>query len=113
MNEPYTLIKTIVSQVEIPADGILSKPISSDEQLRATLFAMSAGQEMSEHTTTMEALLQILEGEADITLGDAPHRVGTGDWIRMSPNLRHSITAVTPLKMLLVVLRGTKSLKSD
>lgn len=113
MNEPYTLISAIASQVEIPADGILSKPISSDEHLRATLFGMSAGQEMSEHTTTMEALLQILEGEADLTLGDDPHRARAGDWIRMSPNLRHSIKAVTPLKMFLVVLRDTRGAKTD
>ncbi len=108
MNEPYTLIASLASQVAIPEDGILSKPISTDEHLRATLFGLSAGQEMSEHTTTMEALLQILEGEADITLNDDAHHVGAGDWIRMSPNLRHSITATTPLKMLLLVLRDSK-----
>lgn len=108
MNEAYTLINSIANQVTIPEDGILSKPISSDGHLRATLFGLSAGQELSEHTTTMEALLQILEGEADITLGEDPHHVKAGDWIRMSPNLRHSITATTPLKMLLVVLRDSK-----
>jgi quercetin dioxygenase-like cupin family protein len=113
MSEAYTLINALPSCVEMPEDGILSKPISTNNYLRATLFALSAGQEMSEHTTTMEALLQILEGEADLTLGDDPHRAGPGAWIRMSPNLRHSITAVTPLKMLLVVLRDAKAPKSE
>lgn len=108
MNQPYTLVANLAAQVTIPEDGILSKPISTDEHLRATLFGLSAGQEMSEHTTTMEALLQILEGEADVTLNDDAHHVKAGDWLRMAPNLRHSITATSPLKMLLLVLRDSK-----
>lgn len=108
MNEPYTLINSLADQAIIPEDGILSKPVATDPHLRATLFALSEGQELSEHTTTMEAVLQILEGEADITLGDDAHHVKAGDWIRMSPNLRHSIVATTPLKMLLIVLRDSK-----
>ena len=105
MSADYTLIESLASTVQCPDDGILSKPIYTDERMRVTLFALSAGQEMTEHTTTMEALLQFLEGEAEITMGDDRHTVRAGAWVQMSPNLRHSIKATHPLKMLLVVLR--------
>jgi len=101
----YTLVPDLADLAEVPEDGILSKPMFTDARLRATLFALSAGQELTEHTSTMEAILQFLEGEAEITLGSDAHTVGPGTWVRMAPNLVHGIKAVTPLKMLLIVLR--------
>lgn len=106
---PYTAIPSLHDAVELPADGILSKPIQSDEHIRATLFGLSAGQELTEHTTTMEALLQFLEGEAELTLSGDTHHVGPGFWVRMAPGLPHSIKALTPVKMLLIVLRDSRT----
>ena len=105
MTEPYTLIASLADTVACPDDGILSKPIFTNDRMRITLFAMSAGQELTEHTTTMEALLQFIEGEAEITLGADTHQAGPGAWTRMEPNLKHSIKALSPLKMMLIVLR--------
>jgi quercetin dioxygenase-like cupin family protein len=104
----FTLIPSLAEGVEVPREGILSRPIHSDAQMRVTLFGMSAGQEMTEHTTTMEAILQFIAGEARITLGGESHTVAAGAWVRMAPNLPHSIHALTPLKMLLIVLRGSR-----
>ena len=109
MTEPYTLIPSLAETVACPDDGILSKPIFTNDLMRVTLFALSAGQELTEHTTTMEALLQFIEGEAEITLGADTHQAGPGAWMRMEPNLKHSIKARTPLKMMLVVLRESKA----
>ena len=108
MTTKFTLIPSLAAHVETPNDGILSLPISSDAHMRATLFAMSAGQEMTEHTTTMEAVVQFLEGEAELTLGGETHIVGPGAWICMAPNLPHSIRATQPVKFLLLVLRDTR-----
>lgn len=105
---PYTAIPSLHDAVQVPPDGILSKPIQSDEHVRATLFGLSAGQELTEHTTTMEALLQFLEGEAELTLGGDLHHAGPGFWVRMAPSLPHSIKALTPVKMLLIVLRDAR-----
>lgn len=104
----YVLIASLAEAVEVPAEGILSRPIFSDAQMRVTLFGMSAGQEMTEHTTTMEAILQFIAGTARITLGEDAHEVKAGAWVRMAPNLPHSIHALTPLKMLLIVLRASR-----
>jgi quercetin dioxygenase-like cupin family protein len=109
MSQAYTLIESLGGAVGIPEDGILSKPIFSDARMRVTLFGLAAGQEMTEHTTTMEAVLQFLEGEAEITLGADKHTVGAGAWIQMAPNLAHSIKATQPLKMLLIVLRPAET----
>ena len=105
---PYTVVPSLHDAVEVPADGILSKPIQSDEHVRATLFGLSAGQELTEHTTTMEALLQFLEGEAELTLGGDTHHARPGFWVRMAPGLPHGIKALTPVKMLLIVLRDSR-----
>jgi len=106
--QDFTFVPSLAAHVETPAEGILSRPLYTDAHIRATLFAMSPGEEMTEHTTTMEALLHFIEGEADITLGGEAFRAGPGAWVRMAPGLPHSITALTSLKMLLIVLRETR-----
>lgn len=108
MTTEYTVIPSLAANVAMPEEGVLSKPVFTSARIRATLFAMSAGQELSEHTSTMEAVLQFLEGEAEITLGGERHTVGPGAWVRMAPNLRHSVLATQPLKMLLIVLQDAK-----
>jgi quercetin dioxygenase-like cupin family protein len=101
----YTLFDNLVEEVEIPNDGILSKPIFSDERLRITLFGMSAGQEMSEHTTSMEAMVHFLEGEIEVTVEGNVHTARAGTWVLMSPRVPHSLIAKTPSKFCLTVLR--------
>lgn len=108
---PYRFIPSLADAVEIPAEGILSRPLMTDSHLRATLFGLSAGQELTEHTTTMEALIHVLEGEMALTLGDDEHIARGGAWIQMQPNLRHSVKALTPVKFFLVVLRDTRESK--
>jgi len=108
LDKAHTLIPSLAAHVDMPDEGVLSKPVFTDPHIRVTLFAMSQGEELSEHATTMEALLQFIEGEADITLGADAYRVGPGAWVRMKPGLAHSIRALQPLRMLLVVLRDTK-----
>jgi len=105
---PYQFTPSLADAVEIPAEGILSRPLMTDSHLRATLFGLSAGQELTEHTTTMEAMIQVLEGEAEITLGQDTHHARGGAWIQMRPNLPHSIKALTAVKFFLVVLRDTR-----
>jgi len=109
MSDAYTCIPSLGALVEVPDGGVLSKPVFTNEHLRCTLFGLAPGEELSEHTTTMEAVVQILEGEAEMTLGGDAHTVQAGAWIRMEPNLPHSIKAVTPVKFLLAVLREVKA----
>lgn len=96
----------LATEVDIPANGILSRTIHADEQVKVVLFAFDAGQELSEHTASVPAIVQILRGEALITLGEAEHELRPGAWVHMPARLRHALLARTPTVMLLTMLRG-------
>jgi quercetin dioxygenase-like cupin family protein len=89
----------------IPADGILSRTVHDDDQVRVVLFAFSKSEELSEHTAAMPAIIQILHGEADLTLGAESFQAQPGTWIHMPASLPHSVSARTPLLMLLSLLK--------
>ena len=63
------------------------------------------GEELSEHTASMPAVLHILQGEAKLTLGDDTLDARPGTWVHMPKGLRHSIQANTPVVMLLLLLK--------
>ena len=70
MSPAYTHIANLAAQAEPPAQGILSRTIHNDEQLKAVVFGFDQGQELTEHTASKPAILQIIRGEATLTLGD-------------------------------------------
>jgi quercetin dioxygenase-like cupin family protein len=110
MSLDYSFIADLLDQVpDIPADSIVSRTLYGDEQLKAILFAFAAGQELSEHTTPQTAILHFLQGEADLTLGDDSMTARPGTWVRMPPNLPHSIVAKTPVWMLLLMFKTTSA----
>lgn len=88
----------------IQPDSIISRTFHRDEQVKAVLFGFDAGQYLSEHTASQAAIIQILQGEATLTLNDETHEVGPGAWIHMPPRCKHSVLAKTPLIMLLLLL---------
>jgi quercetin dioxygenase-like cupin family protein len=89
---------------EIPVDSILSRTVHRDDRLKAIVFAFAPGQELSEHTASVPAIIHFLEGEADLTVGDSRYDARPGTWVRMDANVTHSIVARTPVKMLLLML---------
>jgi quercetin dioxygenase-like cupin family protein len=106
MSKSYSLLIDLVQQVEMPADGTLSRTIHQDERLKVVLFAFSAGQELSEHTASTPAIMHFLNGDADVTLGDEKVTATAGTWIHMAAQLPHSIRTKTPVVMLLSLLKG-------
>ena len=91
--------------VEVPHDGILSRAIHSDDDARVVLFSFAAGQQLSDHTAAMPVTLEIVAGEARITLGDEEVDGRPGTWIHLPANLPHSVLARTPVTMLLTLLK--------
>ena len=102
----YTFIRHLAGEVTIPENGILSRTIYSDDSIKAVMFGFDTGQELSEHTAAMPAIIQILEGEAEIVLGEDRQVAGPGTWIHMTAGLHHAVEARTPVVMLLILLRG-------
>ena len=106
MSTEPTYIADLLRQAEPTEDGILSRTIHSDERVKAVLFGFGAGQELSEHTVSMPAMLQFLSGEATLTLGDDTLEARAGTFARMPAGLRHAIQATSPTVMLLLLLKG-------
>ena len=101
----YTHVLDLAKEAEPPADGILSKTIYQDGQIKAVVFGFSQGQELSEHTAAKPAMLFFVKGEASVGLGDDVHDAQAGTWVHMPAGLKHSIKAKTPVVMLLVLLK--------
>lgn len=89
----YKYIADLSGEVSVPPDGILSRTLFEDNRLRVVLFGFSAGQELSEHTAKVPAVLHILEGEARLRLGADVLEAKAGAWAHMRAEWR---TASTP-----------------
>jgi quercetin dioxygenase-like cupin family protein len=96
----------LAAELSIPADGTLSRTIYADGQVKVVLFGLDAGQELSEHTAAVPAIVQVLRGEARLTLGGEELEARVGAWAYMPARLPHSVRAETPLVFLLTMLRG-------
>jgi quercetin dioxygenase-like cupin family protein len=107
MQHPYALVPDVGAQ-DIPADGILSRTLYNDDRVKAVVFAFSAGQELSEHTASMPAIIHILKGEARLTLGDDAIDACAGTWVHMPAQLAHSLQARAPVVMLLLLLKESR-----
>ncbi len=73
-----------------------------------TLFAFDEGQGLSEHTVPFDALVQVLEGEAEIMVSSQSHRVHGGEMILLPAGQPHALKAITRFKMLLTMIRSLK-----
>ena len=106
MDDNYTYIGDLVKELEIPRDGILSRILLKDSQVNVTIFGFDAGQELSEHTAGSPAIVQILKGEAMLTIAGEERSSGPGTWIHMPARTPHSLVAKTPVVMLLLLLKS-------
>ena len=91
--------------VDYQSDAIVSREVLKKKTGSVTLFAFDAGQGLSEHTTPFDALVQVLDGEAEITIGGKRHRVSAGELILMPANQPHALKAVQRFKMMLIMIR--------
>ncbi|RLA94683.1 MAG: cupin domain-containing protein [Deltaproteobacteria bacterium] len=92
--------------VEYAKDSIVSKTLIEKKGGTITLFAFDQGQGLSEHTAPFDAVVQILEGEAKITIGENLVRALPGQMVIMLANIPHSVKAVRRFKMLLTMIRA-------
>ena len=89
------------------SDGsVVSKTLIDKKVGTVTLFSFDAGQGLSEHTVPYDAFVQIVDGEAQVTINGEPHIVTAGQMIIMPANIPHELKAVKQFKMLLVMIRA-------
>jgi len=105
METTHKYIADLATCIEVPEDGVLSRTLFSDKQLNAVIFGFDTGQELSEHTASQPAIIQIVKGEATLTFGGDTYEAGPGTWVHMPAHLSHSVYAKSSLVMLLLLLK--------
>jgi quercetin dioxygenase-like cupin family protein len=103
---PYTHINDVAKEAQPPEKGILSRTLFNDDRLKVVIFGFAQGEELSEHTASMPAILQFLQGEATVMLGDDKLEAKPGTWVHMPTGQRHSIQAKTQVVMLLLLMKA-------
>ena len=88
-------------------DGaVVSRTIIDKKQGTVTLFAFDDGQGLSEHTAPSDAMVYILDGQAEITISGKPYTLSAGEMILMPVSEPHALRALTRFKMLLVMVKS-------
>jgi quercetin dioxygenase-like cupin family protein len=98
-------IHQLLDEIQPPESGKHSIVLTDDDNAKVVLFAFAAGGGLKEHVAPLPAIIQIIKGEAELTVGDQAVAGNPGTWIQMTPKTPHSINAITPLIMLLTLLK--------
>ncbi len=105
-NTPKSQVLKVADLVSYQDDAVVSRQVTKADAGNVTLFAFDAGQELSEHRAPFDALVHILDGEAEIRISGELHTLSAGDAIVMPANEPHSLRAVKRFKMLLTMIRA-------
>ena len=93
--------------IEYQEGSVVSMEVIKKELGTVTLFAFDKGQGLSEHSAPFDAMVQIIDGEAKITLAGEPHTVKKGEMLIMPANVPHALQAVNgPYKMILTMIKS-------
>ncbi len=85
--------------------AVVSRTVVKKNTGNVTLFSFDKGQGLSEHTAPFEALVYIIDGEAEITIAGKPQRVIKGDLVILPANRPHALKAIKKFKMMLVMIK--------
>jgi len=96
----------LANHVDYAAGSVVSKTLLKKGVGNITLFSFDAGQGLTEHTSPFDAVVHILDGEAEITIGGKPKKVKAGEMLIMPANVPHSLHAARRFKMLLIMIRS-------
>ncbi len=104
---PLTVAPVVpATLVEYQRGAVVSREVVKKKTGIVTLFAFDKGQGLSEHTAPFDALVEVLDGEAEISVAGKAHRVGKGELILMPANEPHALKAVKRFKMMLIMIRS-------
>lgn len=96
----------LLNLISYQEGSVVSRTIVSRETGNVTLFAFDEAQGLSEHTAPFDALVQVLEGEVEVTVDSKPLRAKAGDIVLMPAHHPHALKAITKFKMLLTMIRS-------
>ena len=104
MTQPQ--VQSLEALITVQPGAVVSREIVSRSAGTVTLFAFDADQGLSEHTAPYDALVYALEGAVEITISGKPFTVNAGEMLIMPAHEPHGLKALSPFKMLLVMIRA-------
>ena len=102
---PKAEILNLAEMVSYQTGSVVSRQITKADAGNVTLFAFDAGQELSEHTAPFDALVHVMDGEAEIIISGKSFHLKTGEAIIMPADEPHAVKAAGQFKMLLTMIR--------
>jgi len=96
-------VVSLAQETKFAPNGIVSRTLLRTENSRVVLFGFAEGQELTEHTSTQHAVIQILSGECDFSVAGKSCALKAGSFLYMPPNLSHAVKATTQFSMLLTL----------
>lgn len=103
-NIPKDTVIKLDELTENKPGQIISRTLAQNGAVSLTLFAFDTGEEISSHKSGGDALVTVMSGSADITVGETVHIVGAGESIVMPAGISHALKAREPFKMMLTVI---------
>ena len=101
-----TKVKPLVELLEYQDSSIVSRVLMKNNGGTVTLFAFDQGEGLSEHTAPFEALVFVVDGEAEVEIAGEVYSVRSGETITLPANVPHAVRAATKFKMLLTMIRA-------
>ncbi len=96
----------LIDLVDYQEGSVVSRTLIDKKTGTVTLFAFDEGQGLSEHTAPFDAMVHLLEGEAEIVISGGPLRLKEGEMVIMPANQPHSLSAINKFKMILTMIRS-------
>ena len=106
MEMPAAEVVALAELVSYQDGAVISRTLVKRSSGTITLFAFDQGEGLSEHTAAFDALVLVLEGEAEITVAGTTLRTRAAQAVLLPANQPHALKAVTRFKMLLTMIRG-------
>jgi len=106
MGKGATQVTRLVDLADYQEGSIVSRTIIDKKTGTVTFFAFDKGQGLSEHTAPFDALVYLLDGEAEIVISGKPFRLKAGEMVIMPANEPHALKAITRFKMVLTMIRS-------
>ncbi|MBI3166308.1 MAG: cupin domain-containing protein [Chloroflexi bacterium] len=103
---PKSQVLNLAEMVNYQEGSVVSRQITKAEAGNVTLFAFDKDQGLSEHIAPFDALVHVIEGDAEVTISGTPYQLKTGDAIIMPANEPHALKAIQKFKMLLTMIRA-------
>ena len=100
--KPFDLTESVTYGI----GSVVSKTLLKKDSGNITLFSFDKGQGLSEHTAPFDAVVHLLDGQAEITIGGEPRTVSAGQMLIMPADVPHALHATERFKMLLIMIRS-------